>query len=224
MTLADYLTVGGLAVVDSLNFSLLLGTLYLLFHDSGSTRRALGYLGVFYAVYLVAGALLLSGLLAVSGILPAQAGSYLQLAIGIGLFGYGIFAKPSHARSAERSAGGPATRTVLAIGLAASLAEVATALPYFGALAIIGGSGLNTVSALAILVVYNVVVIAPCLVLVLVFRTASPGVRDRLEGFRRRHEERGTARKGVLLLCAVAGYFVTADALLQLEFFGLVDI
>ncbi|HXV91943.1 MAG TPA: GAP family protein [Pseudonocardia sp.] len=224
MTSTDYLTVTGLALIDSLNFSLILGTLYLLISGNGRTRRALGYLGVFYVVYLVTGALLLSGLLAAGDVLQGGAGSYLQLAVGLVMFGYGIFAKPTRPRASGRRSTGPATGTVLGIGLAASLAEVATALPYFGALAIIGSSGSGLPTAIPILFAYNLVVIAPCLALVAVFRLAPERVRGRLEKFWERHRERGTARKGFLLLCAVAGYFVTADALVQLEFFGLVDI
>ncbi|AXB43301.1 GAP family protein [Amycolatopsis albispora] len=221
----DLLTVGGLALLDSLNISLLLATLYLLVNNQRPIPRVLLFVGVFYAVYVVAGFALASGAAAIGGALGGSAGKLIQLAVGALLLLYGIFARtePREQRAGRTGAVGYLATMGLALTVAA--VEVATALPYLAAISVLSQSGLDPVVRLLIILGYNLIVVAPCLIAAIAYTRSRSRMKSRFEEFiAKRQEKKKKDRKGLLLLCIIAGFYIAGDALVKLEFFGLVEL
>ncbi|MEU0536319.1 hypothetical protein [Amycolatopsis tolypomycina] len=124
-------TVAGLALLDSLNISLILGTVHLMLSNKRPIPKVLVFAGVFYAVYVAAGVI--------------------QLGVGVLLFLYGIFAKTER-REIPVATSYPAT-----VGLACTVAavEVVTALPYLAAISVVSQSGLGFPARVLVLLGYN---------------------------------------------------------------------
>lgn len=184
MDAVSYLTLAGLALLDSTSFgTLVLPVLALLAHARVG-RRVVAHLAVMAVFYWLLGvALLLGGQQALASLggwpdwtrHPAT-----WVAGGIALVGLsyvldGTVALPGPwAERARRSkewmrhALGPdaGARTVAGIALAAGLVEAASMLPYLGALGMLLGSDLPTVGRLGTLAAYCLVMVAPGLLLV----------------------------------------------------------
>lgn len=105
-----------------------------------------------------------------------------------------------------------------------SAVEVSTALPYLAAISTIGRADPGTTTSMAVLVVYNLVVVAPCLGAALAYQANRERLHARFEGFIAKRRSGDGGRRGLLLLCIVAGFYIAGDAAARLEFFGLVDL
>ncbi|MFD8491833.1 GAP family protein [Amycolatopsis sp. NPDC059657] len=216
----DLATVTGLALLDSLNISLILVTLYLLMSQRRPVSRIAVFLGVFYAVYVVVGIALTAGAVALRGRFGGDVGKYIELAIGIALVLYGFIASTESKDWTARASFGHLT--VAGIALAVSAAEVATALPYLAAISVIGQSGLGATATVLVLLAYNFVVILPCVLATVGYRAMRERFQQRFDSFLAKRRGKGS-RKGLLLLCIIAGFYIATDALVQFEFFGLVQ-
>uniref|UniRef100_UPI003F8718A1 GAP family protein n=1 Tax=Actinosynnema sp. TaxID=1872144 RepID=UPI003F8718A1 len=200
----DLLTVAGLALLDSLNITLFLVTLHLLLAHRRPMSRVLVFLGVFYAVYLAAGVALTAGAVAALGAVGERGIDYLQLAAGLGLFVYGIAApvdKP--ARIGDVREAGRGLLVVAGVALGVWAVEVSTALPYLAAISTIGRADPGTTTSTAVLAVYNLVVVAPCLGAVLAYQANRERLHARFEGFIAKRRSGDGGRRGLLLLCIV---------------------
>ncbi len=219
----DILAVAGLAIVDSTNFSLILGTIYLVVSNSRPMSRVLAFVGVFFTIYVVAGGLLAFGARSLE--LDETVIDYIQLGVGVALLLYGLIAPREKKNRDFGSNGKTSVIGAIGLGLTASAVEVATALPYFGAIAIVTKAELPVPAVGLILVAYNLIAISPCLLVALIYSRSKTKFKAKIDAWvQKKREKKSTSRTGLLVLCVVAGLYITSDALFRLEYFGLVDV
>jgi cytochrome c biogenesis protein CcdA len=153
-----------LALVDSINPSAIVVTLYLL-----SRERALGqilvYVAAIFLTYLTLGAMMMLGVDALLPSLTTTANSRLgfivQGVIGIAMLLYAIRA-PTTAKSARQVEPGASTYAALALlGVTVTAMELPTAVPYFGAIALLTAADLPMAQWLPLLVLYNAIFVLP---------------------------------------------------------------
>jgi cytochrome c biogenesis protein CcdA len=153
-----------LALVDSINPSAIVVTLYLL--SRGRVRApVVAYVAAIFLTYLTLGAMMMSG---IDALLPSlrttsesRLGFIVQGVIGLALLLYAIRA-PATARSAPRVAPGASTYAALALlGVTVTIMELPTALPYFGAIALLTTADLPMARWLPLLVLYNAIFVLP---------------------------------------------------------------
>ncbi|MEV0608382.1 GAP family protein [Polymorphospora rubra] len=226
--MGTFATLLGLAVLDSINFSAIIGTLYLLTGTDRFRSRVSTYLAALYLVYFLFGVLLISGIGLLGRIgdgiaVDERTGYAIQGVVGMLLFAYGLFGRTKSGGGARRPRSFGLVAVFLA-GLAVAVLEAATALPYIGAVAILTRENYGLVEALPILVVYNIIFILPCLVLLFAFSVRGDALRGRFQAFIDRQRDRNTGRKTFLLIAAIVGFFLLRDSLLYFEFFGFVDL
>lgn len=221
MDLALLLTLVGLAVVDSTSFGTLLIPLWLMTSPHGlRPARIVLFLGVVAGFYLVVGVgLLLGGAAVAAQVGEGVAGStpllWGQLALGVALlvasFRVGKESSGRLLRWRDRAAGGETSaRGIVSLALVAATLEVATMLPYLGAIGLLVGTDLAVGAQVGVLAAYCVVMIVPALVLLsgrLLFRSA---VEPRLVGFSAWLERTGAETTAWVL--GIAGFLVAGDA------------
>lgn len=147
-----------LALVDSINPSAIVVTLYLLGRQ-WVPARVVVYVAAIFVTYLTLGAMMMSG---IDALLPSvrtlansRFGFIVQSLIGIAMLVYAIRA-PATARSAPRVEPRAATYAALALlGVTVTAMELPTAVPYFGAIALLTAADLPTAQWLPLLAVYN---------------------------------------------------------------------
>ena len=157
-----------LAVLDSINPSAIVVTLYLLSRGS-VTGEVLVYVGTIFVTYLTLGAALMLGIDALLVPLQTSADSRIGLIVqgllGLALLVYAI--RPPAARK-PAAAGEPSARTYAALallGVTVTTMELPTALPYFGAIALLTTADLTLPRWLPLLVLYNTIFVLPPLLL-----------------------------------------------------------
>jgi cytochrome c biogenesis protein CcdA len=208
------LTVLGLAVVDAINPSALAMTLILLAHPQ-AVPRVLTYIGGILATYLVLGVALMLGfstaLRAFGTALDHPAVLALQALLGLSLLIYALFA-PTASRT-EHAPRGPSRAGLVGmflLGATVTAVELVTALPYFGAIAVMTAARLAIAQWLPLLFVYNAIFIAPPLALL-----GLHVLLGRRLGHRYAHWRevlaRG-ARESVLWIVALVGFALAGDA------------
>jgi cytochrome c biogenesis protein CcdA len=101
-----------------------------------------------------------------------------------------------------------------------TVVEFSTALPYLGAVAILTNAGLTAAQWLPILAAYNLVFVAPPLLLLGAYRAFGARLRPAFERWGERL--RGAGRETLLWILGIAGFLLLADSLRYFEFFGLV--
>ena len=172
-----------LALLDSLSLgTLLIPLLFLLVPGRVPVARIGLYLATISLFYFAAGIAITWGAQSVvaqfGAMLDSRPAYMVQLVLGVGLFGASFFigrkgdvAAASTARVGrfarlrERALGGRGAGLVVALALAAGLVELATMLPYLGAIGLITSAGLVASTWLWVLAGYCVVMIAPALLL-----------------------------------------------------------
>ncbi len=227
MSTALLLSLAGLALLDSTSVGTLFIPVWLLLSPQRiSVGRVLGYLGTIAAFYLGVGLLLVVGGGRLATVLDGVAGSvvfdYVQLALGVGLFavsfrfdgrrrrGPGPVARwRDRVASAGASAG-----WLVGLALLAALAEVATMLPYLGAIGMMAGADLAPGVVPLLLVGYCLVMVLPAGVL-LATRAVLPGPTERLLG---RLDGWITARGGSATgwILGIAGFLIARDAVARI--------
>lgn len=227
MSTALLLSLAGLALLDSTSVGTLFIPVWLLLSPQRiSVGRVLGYLGTIAAFYLGVGLLLVVGGGRLATVLDGVAGSvvfdYVQLVLGVGLFavsfrfdgrrrrGPGPVARwRDRVASAGASAG-----WLVGLALLAALAEVATMLPYLGAIGMMAGADLAPGVVPLLLVGYCLVMVLPAGVL-LATRAVLPGPTERLLG---RLDGWITARGGSATgwILGIAGFLIARDAVARI--------
>ncbi len=205
----------GLAVIDSINPSALVVTLWWLAQPR-PTPRLLAYIAGIVVSYLTLGIAMMLGAGAVlrhwGETLDHPVILAIQLAIGLALLGYGIFA-PKASADDNRPPPQPRIGGLLGMALLGAVVttiELSTALPYFAAIALMTSGQLTPWQWLPLLLVYNAIFIAPPLLLLGLHLTAGHRMRGRFEHWRGRLQ-RG-AREAMLWVVAVAGVALAGDA------------
>jgi hypothetical protein len=219
------LSLAGLALVDSTSIGTLFVPVWLLLTPGRvRTGRILAYLGTITVFYFGAGLLVVLGAGAVGGALDSRAALVVQLVAGVSLFALSFRFDPRRRKGTGRlsrwrdRAASDATSIAWPVGLAmlAGLAEIATMLPYLGAIGMLTTSDLDAATVTVLLAGYCVVMVLPAGVLL----TARIVARARVEPVLRRlnawiAEKAGTATGWIL---AIAGFLVARDAAARLWF------
>jgi cytochrome c biogenesis protein CcdA len=158
-----------LALVDSINPSAIVITLYLLSRERG-TAYVVVYIGAIFLTYLTLGAMMMSGIDALLPSLRSIGGGRLgwiaQGAIGLAMLVYAMRA-PAAAKAAPRVEPASTYAALALLGVTVTAMELPTAMPYFGAVAILTTADLSVTQWLPLLVLYNVIFVLPPVVLIL---------------------------------------------------------
>lgn len=205
----------GLAVIDSINPSALVVALWWLAQPRAAPRLlayvagiAVSYLALGIAMMLGAGAVLRHW----GETLDHPVVLAVQLAIGLALLGYGIFAPKAgvedHRPPPQPRIGGLFGMAVL--GAVVTTVELSTALPYFAAIALMTSAQLTPWQWLPLLLLYNAIFVAPPLLLLGLHALAGRRMRSRFDHWRGRLQ-RG-AREAMLWVVAIAGVALAGDA------------
>lgn len=191
MTIAGVLF---LAVIDSINPSAIVVTLYLLSMAGARALVQVGvYVGAIFITYLLLGVMMVLGieslLPSLSGVLRSRAGLIAQNLVGLMLLVYSLTASTNRQSSPVIARPSASTFAALVmLGVSVTAMELPTAIPYFAAIAVISESGLPVRAWAPLLGIYNVIFVIPPIALlvghlVLQGRLAQPyaALRQRLE-------------------------------------------
>ncbi|WP_432504580.1 GAP family protein [Kineococcus arenarius] len=221
----------GLAALDSLNPSAITVTLLLILR--AAERRAhpahlvLPYLAGIFLTMITGGVLLLLGLdaaltTAQDSVSPRTT-YVIRLVVGAALLLVGTLTPTRSARPPRTNDAATASPgRLLLLGLAVTVVELPTAVPYLAALGLIGSSDLPPIQWVPLLVGYNGVVVLLPLALLIASRLV--GARFQTWAQRRSQSLARSGRGLVLTLAFVVGLYLTADAAYYFDFFGVVDI
>lgn len=156
-----------LALVDSINPSAIVVTLYLLSRERATTQVAV-YIGSIFSTYLLLGVLMMSGLAAllpsIAQIFSGRIGFILQACVGLAMLVYALRAPRAAAPAPQPAASTYAALAML--GVTVTTMELPTAVPYFGAIALLTASELTMATWLPLLILYNAIFVLPPILLV----------------------------------------------------------
>ncbi|NDK37869.1 GAP family protein [Pseudoxanthomonas gei] len=203
-----------LALLDSLNPSALVVALWLLSRPQPASRL-LPYVAGIVATYLSLGIAMMLGFTALSQrlgqALDHPVALIVQGVLGAALLVYAIFA-PSTAHAAPEPKL-PATGKRLGfflLGMAVTAAELVTALPYFAAIALMISDKLGPAQWLPLLLGYNLIFVAPPLLLLGLHAVLGQRSDERFARWRERL--RRGAREATLWIFALVGVALMGDA------------
>jgi cytochrome c biogenesis protein CcdA len=194
--------------------SALLATIVLLLRGRRARPLVAVYVVAVLATYLAIGVVLTLGLgLTPRSLIDSDAAYLLQGVLGAAMLAYALLAPNRRRGPAEPPRLPAATRplAVFAIGMAATVLELPTALPYLGAVGAITRADLAVTEWLPLLVLYNLIFVLPPLAL-LGGHVALGQRADAVLGQLRQRLGRA-AREGFLWLLGLVGFFLLADAL-----------
>jgi cytochrome c biogenesis protein CcdA len=151
-----------LALVDSINPSAIVVTLYLL---SGGRvpAQVVVYVTAIFLTYLTLGAMVMSDALlpSLGAMGSGRLAFIVQGLIGLAMLLYAIRA-PTAAKSAPRVEPRASSYAALALaGVTVTTMELPTAVPYFGAIALLTAADLPVAQWLPLLVLYNAIFVLP---------------------------------------------------------------
>ena len=193
MSIALILALVGLALIDSTSIGTLLIPIWLLLdHRRIQPSRMLLYLGTIAGFYLVVGLVLALGADAVMGSMGedvpvgsetepgvfALALAVVQLLVGVWLFAISWRFDSSKPGAMERVArwkdraheATTSPRVLMGLALFAGMAELATMLPYLGAIAMITAADMSALTMFIVMASYCFVMIMPALCLLVMRR------------------------------------------------------
>jgi cytochrome c biogenesis protein CcdA len=154
----------GIALVDSLNPSLFVAQFYLL-TTPRPVPRLLSYIAGILTVNYLGGVLILAGARAVIADVAASIspslGFGLQLVLGLGLLGFGLWLKPVSTTTEAKKPFSLHPIHTYVLGVVVMFNEITTALPYFVAIERMAQAGLTPLQALLTLAIYNLIFALP---------------------------------------------------------------
>ncbi|SHI38659.1 Sap, sulfolipid-1-addressing protein [Nocardiopsis flavescens] len=205
--------VAGLALLDTLSPAVIGVSLYVLLSGSRSVARPLlAYLGTVAAFYLALGCALMLGLGfaldRLGGLLDDTALGWVLTVAGGGALVFSFFMStgPRPRRPASLRTG-----AMVALGLGTGVLEGATALPYFGAIALLTAADPSPLVWLPVLAAYNLVMVLPGVLLYLGLRALGERARPRLERWRAKVESGG--RGALPWIVGIAGFLLLRQGL-----------
>jgi cytochrome c biogenesis protein CcdA len=188
--LGALLVVAGIAAVDSLNPTTIGPALLLAVRDH-PVPRILQFAAGFFVVNLAAGVLLVLGpgqlLLSLIPNLSGHAKHLLEVSGGVVLLilAVGLWVGRRRLIRSKVEEARPPSGSALAVGAGIALAELPTALPYIAAIAAIDAAPVSVPEQILLVVVFNVIFIAPVVGIAIAIGV-SPAVRgDVIEPLRR---------------------------------------
>jgi cytochrome c biogenesis protein CcdA len=199
----------GLAVVDSINPSALLVTVFLLTMGGAYARRVLVYASAIFCTYFLLGVLAMTGLDLLSGLadnLVVERVAHATMAVaGLAMLGYALFA-PNGGKSPVALPTRLGYPALFLLGLTISAMEFPTAFPYLGALGILAADGAGPLVWVPVLVFYNAILVSPPLVLLAAWRLKGESLRPRLEAFA--EKTRAKSRSWALWAVGLIGFLL----------------
>ncbi|MGI5499399.1 GAP family protein [Lentzea sp. CA-135723] len=221
MTLGLIAALAGLALLDSTSIGTLFVPIWLML-TPGRLRlsRFAVYLGTITVFYFAVGILIVLGATQVIDHLDGPVALWVQLVIGVLLFAvsfrFDSKKKPNTGRWQVKINANGSAAALAGIAVLAGVVELATMLPYLGAIGMMSAADLEPAQIGLLLAGYCLVMIVPALVL-LVARLA---LRQRVEPFLTKistwFAEKGASTTGWIL--GIAGFLVTRDAVVRLFF------
>ncbi len=195
-----------LALVDSINPSAIVVTLYLLSRERVSAQVVV-YVAAIFLTYLTLGVLMMVGSAALLPSLPIDSESKLafiaQGLLGLAMLVYAIRA-PATAGAAPRAEPGATTYAALALlGVTVTAMELPTAVPYFGAITLLTSAGLPLAAWLPLLVLYNTIFVLPPVLLLVGHVAFGPRLNARYATLRERLQ--AGARETMLWIFGLVG-------------------
>jgi len=168
MSLELLVTVGGLALLDTLSPATLGVTVYLLLTEKERINsRLMIYLVTVAAFYFLAGFAFMLGmdklLAAFSSIFQNRIVSWITLIIG-GILFIASFYYPKSKKTGLPRPKSKSKISMIALGFTTSLIEVGAAVPYFAAIGLMSTSNLAVYQWLPILAGYNFIMVLPPLI------------------------------------------------------------
>ena len=209
-----------IALVDSINPSALLVTLHLLSRNA-PLPAIVTYIGAVFLTYLSVSIMLLLGMTAlfepVSRLLqttPAQIGLTL---LGAGLLAYALFSKKPKEDSASRPFHytGTSVTGLALLGITVTIMELPTAVPVLGAIGILTGAQLSWASWLPLLLAYNLIFVAPPLLLTFGYRWLGQRGGEKLQA-----RLSSGARETMLWVFGIVGAYLLLQGLESLGVLG----
>lgn len=227
MSVGLVLSLAGLALLDSTSIGTLFIPIWLLLAP-GRIRagRILLYLGTIAAFYLGIGLLIALGagqaISSLGDALRTPAALWVQLVLGVGLFVLSFRFDPKRQKKGgaiqrwrERAMSqDTSVRWLMGLALLAGLTEVATMLPYLGAIGIMTTSHLGPMTILALLAGYCLVMIVPAGVLLTARITAQKLIEPVLRRLNNWIMTKGTSATGWII--GIAGFLIARDAAARL--------
>lgn len=229
------LSLVGLALVDSTSIGTLVIPIWLLLAPGRPPlARLVGYLATIAGFYFLVGVAIVSGAGALAEplgrVFETRTALYVQLALGVALFGWSFRFDPKkrrpgspgrlekwRARVTEPGSDRSSAWWLLGLALTAGLMEVATMLPYLGAIGLLTTSGVDWPERGVVLAGYCLVMIVPALVLLAARVLAAEKVRSPLERLNGWFAKHATSTTGWVL--GIAGFLIARDAAARLWFF-----
>lgn len=215
---------GVLALLDSLNPSALIVTLYLL-SGSRPTRTVTAYMAGVFITYLGIGILLMLGLdaliTAYRDFMWGPTAYAAQALIGAAMLIYSLLAdsrKPSETE--QRLANVTSLAGLVVLGSVVTVVELTTALPYLGATGLLATLDWPVAYWLPALVAYNLIFIAPPFLLLVAHLWLGSWLEGRKASLKAKLERAG--RETALWVIGIVGFFLLVDALVYFDFFGLI--
>jgi cytochrome c biogenesis protein CcdA len=182
--LGTLLVVAGIAAVDSLNPTTI-GPALLFAMSAKPVRRVLEFAAGFFLVNLAGGILLVLGpgkwLLSLVPHPSVHAKHVLAVAGGVALLilATALWTGRRRLASSERRESRSGSGSAFVAGAGIALAELPTALPYFAAIATIVEADLTVPAQLVLVLVFNVIFVAPVVAIAVVI-AVSPALRESL--------------------------------------------
>ncbi|MGF1647858.1 MAG: GAP family protein [Kineosporiaceae bacterium] len=217
-----------LALIDSTSIGTLLVPLWLLLAP-GRVRagRVVLFLATVAAFYLAVGLVLVAGLAGLADdaarVIEGPAATRVQLVVGVALL-VASFLVPTgrQGRSGGRAqrwrdramSGDGGVAGLVGLALVAAALEIATMLPYLGALGLVGTSDLAWPGRVAVLAGYCLVMVVPALVLTAARVVAGARVEaplQRLAGWLQR-----TSGETLAWIVGIVGFLLARDAVVRL--------
>lgn len=208
----------GIAAVDAINPSALAMTTYLLSRPNPwAAVRA--YIAGIFTTYLAVGLVVvfmlgsvvdrLVGLLATTGVSAA-----IQGFVGAVIMYFALRRRRRRTPTPEGDvAAATSTPRAFLLGVTITAAEAITALPYFGALALVIRDGPGPWATIGLLVVYNVVFVTPPIAVALAARYARlDGLADLATRVRTTYRSNATLQRTARSAAALVGLMLVVDA------------
>lgn len=197
--------VAAIGLADSLNPSTIAPALFLATGEHGRSRVLRFTLGVF-AVYFLGGALIAlgPGQLALALVPDPDAHTRATLEVIAGCLlvvaGMLLWLLRERLRRRQLPLVRPSKRSSLVLGASITAIELPTAFPYFGAIAVIVGSGYGPAHQLVALAVFNLCFVLPLLAILALLWFAGDAAQARLDALRARLGHHWPALAAVLAL------------------------
>ena len=207
-----------LALIDSINPSAIVITLYLL-TSSRATGQVVVYIAAIFVTYFALGATMMLGVdtLAPSlgTVLDSRPGLIAQSAVGLAVLVYCLTASRESSRSDRIAPPSGSTYAALAVlGVTVTAMELPTAVPYFAAIALLASAELPKHEWAVLLVLYNAIFVLPPVALLVGHLTLGPRLGERYEALAQRLQRAG--RETALWIGGLVGGAVFVTATIEL--------